>query len=241
LSSSLGLWSIPASLAITFSISLFIEKILLHEAFLGKIERAGEYALLITFATSLLLSNVILLIFGPIPKMPQPVLQGYCNIPYLNIAIEANRIVYSVIGIAVFLVLHIYFNKTRSGRAFCAVAQNRVAAQIRGINDGRISSLAFALGCTLAALAGILITPILSLSVGAGWTAVVKGFIVLIIAGLGSILGCIVASFILAFSEVLGNMFLIPLYRDIYGFIIMLIILAFRPYGLFGEIERKRV
>jgi branched-chain amino acid transport system permease protein len=238
--SGLGVWSIPVSLAVTFFIALLIERGLLHAAFLGKVAKPGEYALLMTYAVSLFGINAVLLVFGPVPKMPPPVLSGDLNIPYLDIAVEASRVAYFIVTISTLLALNIFFSKTRSGRAFRAVAQNRTAAQIRGVNDGRIASVAFALGCMLAALAGIFITPILSLSAGAGWIPVVKGFIVLIIAGLGSISGCVVASFALAFSEVLGYILLSPLYKDIYGFIIMVIILIIRPYGLFGEVEKRR-
>jgi branched-chain amino acid transport system permease protein len=235
-----GFLSIPISVIIVFGIAFLIERGFLHSAFVGKIEKPGEYALLMTYAFSLFLKNFALEVFGSYSKMVPSLLSSSINIPYTNIYVEGSRVVYSLVAMGVLIALYLFHSKTQMGRAFSAVAQNRVAARIRGINDSKVASISFSLGCALAALAGVFISPTISLDPTIGWTPVLKGFVVLIIAGLGSILGCIVASFIVAFSEVLGNIFLMSMYRDLYGFIIMMIILMVKPWGLFGETERRR-
>jgi branched-chain amino acid transport system permease protein len=241
LSPILGLLSIPISVIIVFGIAFLIERGLLHSAFVGKIEKPGEYALLITYAISLFIKNFVIEVFGPFAKFIPSLLPYSINIPYINIDVEGSRIVYSLVAIFVLIALYLFRIKTRMGRAFDAVAQNRMAARIRGIDDSKVASISFSLGCALSALAGIFISPTISLYPAVGWTPVLKGFVVLIIAGLGSIMGCIVASLIVAFSEVLGNVFISPMYRDLYGFIVMMVILTIKPWGLFGEVERRRV
>jgi len=238
------IFGVPLPLGILLSvaavalIAMLLERTLLHEAVTGRIERPGDYGLLITYAFSLLIQNTLILVFGPFIKMPPPLLKEEVNIGPL--VMQWNYIIVILLSWMTYIFLFLFFRKTTWGKRMYAVAQNDELIELLGLNAIRLKTTLFIIGASLAGFAGILLTPIFTLSPTGGWIAVVKGFIVMIMAGMGSIMGCIVSGYIVGITEMLCNYFLSPSYRDLYGFIVMIIFLLFRPQGLFGEVERLR-
>src|SRR5439155_22693443 len=133
---------------------------------------------------------------------------------------------------------YLVIKKTWIGRALRGAAQNRVGIQTAGIDVLRLDMLAFGVGVSLAAAAGALLAPDFLVYPENGAISTFKGFEIIVIGGLGSILGSIVGGLLLGVIEALGSVFLSAAYKDLYGFLLLILLLVFRPTGLFGESER---
>jgi branched-chain amino acid transport system permease protein len=131
--------------------------------------------------------------------------------------------------------LLIFIKKTRIGQAMVAVSENREAAALQGINVNRVSSVAMFLGCGLAAAAGALTGAIFDLTPFMGGFALMKGIGVIIVGGLGSIPGAIIAGLILGLVDGLVTALFSVQVASITGLVVIILILLFRPQGLFGH------
>jgi len=129
-------------------------------------------------------------------------------------------------------------NHTRLGKAMRATFQDRDTAALMGIQIGTVHTATFALGSGLAAAAGALLGPVFVAYPSMGDLAAAKAFAVVILGGLGSIAGATAGGFILALAEELGAGYISSGYRDAMGFVLIMLILAFKPTGLFARKER---
>ena len=154
------------------------------------------------------------------------------------VSVAWNRVF--VFGVAILLIAGTYalINRTRLGKAMRATFQDRETAALMGIQIGTIHTATFALGSGLAAAAGALLGPVFVAYPTMGDLAAAKAFAVVILGGLGNIVGATVGGFILAFAEELGAGYVSSGYRDAMGFLLIIVILLFRPTGLFARRER---
>ena len=144
-----------------------------------------------------------------------------------------------VVAVA-FLVLagfYVFIKHSRVGQALRAVAQDGEAALMQGIPVNRIYAVAFAVGCGLAAIAGGLIGPVFSLHVYMGQAALLKAFVVVILGGLGSVPGALVGGLVLGFAESIFATLFGGLTSDMLGFLMIMVILLWKPTGLLGRAE----
>src|ERR1044071_5147198 len=150
-------------------------------------------------------------------------------------AIPLVRLSSLVLGFAVLSALHLFLTKARWGRAIRATAEDWEAAALMGIPVGRTYLLAFALGTALAGIAGGLVSVSYSISpsIGVEWT--LKALIVVVLAGLGSLLGSFAGGIVLGLAEATSVTFLGGPYREVVGLVLFLVLLLLRPQGLFGE------
>ena len=150
----------------------------------------------------------------------------------------------AVISILLFILLSLYFRYNKTGVVMRATADDQMAVQACGIPVTRIFSLSWMLACVLAAIGGILISSIGGITFGLVETGL-KAFSVVILGGLDSFLGAIIAGPIIGLAESLGGGYLTPLtwpgIREIIPFIIIIIVMFVRPYGLFGEERIERI
>ena len=133
------------------------------------------------------------------------------------------------------------FYGTRSGKAVLAVAEDRDAALLRGINPNRLSSWSFFLGGGVAALTGVLAAPVLYASTGLGPSLLLKGFAAAAVGGIGNNRGALLAGYIIGIVEAVAAALLSPGYQLAATFAVMLVILLVRPHGLFGRAEARAV
>lgn len=189
---------------------------------------------LITIGLAIFLRNTALVIWGPIPRnMPTPFGQGVITIG--SIYLTKARIFAIVMAVVAVLSMHLMLRKTKLGKAMRATFQNRQVAALVGVNIDRIYAFTFALGSGLAALAGALLGSIFIVQPEMGQLAVLKAFVVVILGGLGSFIGAICGGVILGIAESLGAGFISTGYKDAVGFVLVILILLFRPSGLFGK------
>lgn len=187
---------------------------------------------ILTMALSILMQNVALRVFG----------EKFQNIPYFddgiykifgNINISGQRIYIVVVTVLVVALLMVIIRFTRLGRAIRATAQERDAARLMGVNTARIYLVTYVISGVLAAIAGILLAPIYSVNPWMGSAVQIKGLVVCVLAGLGSIEGAIGAGIILGLAESLSVTFIDSTWKDIVSYLILVVILWVKPNGLF--------
>jgi branched-chain amino acid transport system permease protein len=220
-------------------LGMAVQRVLLRPMFpsgTGALERLDEYATIVTIALTVLFRNLAIVIFGPYqfspPDYAPPVQLG-------PLPLNGSRFV-AFAGAVILLALFAFVvRRTWFGLALRGVAQNRLGAVAAGVDLGRIDMLAFGIGVGLAGAAGALLAPVFLVYPGSGALSTVKGFEIIVIGGLGSLPGSIVGGLLLGLVESLGSVLLSPSFRDVYGFAALLLILALRPTGLWGERVRE--
>jgi len=145
-----------------------------------------------------------------------------------------------VFCVAILLIVgtHLLIHRTRLGKAMRSTFQDRETAALMGVNINAIHTATFALGSGLAAAAGALLGPVFVLVPGMGDMAALKSFAIVILGGMGNFTGAALGGFLLALVEELGAGYISSGYRDGMGFLIIIVVLIFRPTGLFARAER---
>jgi len=148
-----------------------------------------------------------------------------------------------VLGAMVVIVaaLSWFFGRTLLGKAMLATSHNRLAAQLVGIDVAKVLFASFGLAGALGAIAGVLIAPITFTSYDVGVMLGLKGFAAAMLGGLGSFAGAIVGGLVLGLLESLSAGYISSAYKDVVAFLIMLLVLLFRPRGILGTLQGIRV
>ncbi|MDD2547151.1 MAG: branched-chain amino acid ABC transporter permease [Burkholderiaceae bacterium] len=148
-----------------------------------------------------------------------------------------------VLGVTALVVLGLwyFFTRTLSGKAMLATSVNRTAAELVGIHTNGVLLLSFALAAGLGALGGILITPITMTSYDVGIMLGLKGFVAVVVGGLGHGLGAVVGGLLVGVLEAMGAGYISSAYKDAIPFALILLVLFFMPRGLFGGASTDRV
>jgi len=192
------------------------------------------YSLIITFVLSIVLQNAALLIFGPYPNKPPNLVSGATNIfglyHYGN-----QRLLSFFISIGILLFIFYLIKKTWFGKSIRAVSQDREMSSLVGVDHFRVNMLSFGLGAALAGAAGVIVAPIFPVTPTGSSAISLTAFVVVVLGGMGSLKGCVVGGLLLGILENLGAAYISTMYRNIFGFVILILILVFRPWGLFGQ------
>ncbi len=232
---SFTLWKIdPFVSAIVWVPLFFLAGMLTYRQLLKAVMPGGELnTLLYTAGLSLLVANIGLLIWtGDYRTLNLP----YAMTPLrpFGIAVPVPLSIAFVLASLVTAGLYLFLARTDIGRAVRATSQNPEAAALMGINVDRVSMITFGLGTALAAAAGVLLVPSLYLYPTVGEILIVKCFVIVVLGGLGSIPGAIAGGLLLGTVESLGAVYVSVAYKDAIGFVMFLLVLLFRPQGLFG-------
>ncbi|MFQ5871184.1 MAG: branched-chain amino acid ABC transporter permease [Candidatus Geothermarchaeales archaeon] len=238
--------ALPLAMATVFLIGVVIEKLLLKPMYTGDIERPGEYSIIVTFGLSIFLSHFAIIIFGPFYHSPLQVSKTQLFGGFLGetfrlglFGINGTRLYAFLVAILFIAGTILFLKKTWTGRALQAAAQNKVGAQIVGINLRNIHALAFGLGAALATAAGTLLAPVFYLFPEAGTFPAIKGFVIIVLGGMGSVPGSIIGGLLLGTIETIGSVAIgQPGLKDFFGFMVLVVVLFLKPTGLMGERER---
>ena len=196
-----------------------------------------DTTMLIMIGAWIVLQNTEQMIWGGVAKsvvtpLPaEPLVVGPISVAWLRVFVFFAA---ALLIVATYAVIH----RTRLGKAMRATFQDRDTAALMGVNVHAINTATFALGSGLAAAAGALLGAVFVITPTMGDLAALKAFAIVILGGLGSITGATIGGFILAFVEEMGAGYVSSGYRDAMGFLLIIIVLLFRPTGLFARAER---
>jgi len=188
-------------------------------------------SILATFGMSFALVGIMVSIHG------EYFTYSFLAVPFevLGTTVALNRLVAFCGAVIIGLILYLWLNHSRSGMAVRAVSVSTDAARLVGISVDRISALAFAIGGAVSAMGGTLISTFITLDASAGVIFTMKALIIVIMGGVGDIRGAIVAAIILGLVETAVATLIDPGLTLAAAYLIFLLILLFRPQGLFGR------
>jgi branched-chain amino acid transport system permease protein len=143
--------------------------------------------------------------------------------------------------LVVFAVFSLMFHRTGIGRQLRAIADNPAVAALQGIRVRRMAIIAFATGSCIAGLAGLMIGPLSSVSPNIGFDAMVTGFAAAVIGGFGRVWGVVLGALIIGLASQLGAGYIAYQFQEMYPYLLMILVIAVRPRGLFGSEISERV
>jgi len=233
------LWGLDPFLSILlWAPVMFVGGMLLYRFLLRKIIPGGELnTLLYTAGLSLLVANLALLAWTGDYRT---ITLAYTQAPMrpLGIAVPGALAIGFGVAVVVTVALWLFLGRTDMGRAIRATSQNPEAAVLMGVDVERVAVVAFGLGTALAGAAGVLLAPSLYLYPTVGELLIVKSFVIVVLGGLGSVPGAIAGGLLLGVAESLGAVYVSSTYKDGIGYVIFLLVLLYRPSGLFGVGKR---
>jgi len=193
-----------------------------------------------TIGASIFLPNFAMNIWGPEPlPTPKPFGEALFSIGVLRISPQFVLIL--AITLLMILLMQLFFARTRFGKMMQATAQDKVMARLSGIRIKRTMGATFIFSSVLAGIGGALVAPVFFVSQGMGLFLVVKAFCATIVGGFGSIPGAIVGGFFIGVVEQICAGYISDKYKDIYAFLLMILVLFIRPQGIFGEKISEKV
>ncbi len=243
LTTHLGLWAGLAVAMIAAALSLALVGVVVERVAYRPIYPAGRLpAVVSALGASIILQNLIMIVWGPryqaypadlIPKMQIAV--GGLNFTVLQLLI---------LGISFLLmaVLTIVIQRTTWGAAVRATALDRDTAALMGINFNKVIRFIFTLGPALGGLTGVMVGMYYrQISFTMGWNYGLKAFTATILGGIGNLPGAMFGGLILGVLEMLGSAYISTAWKDVFVFLILILVLIFRPNGLFGEKTAEKV
>jgi len=192
--------------------------------------------LLASLGIFIFVENLIIALFGAEVKTIRtgPIIQG---MDFFGAIITQTQVIIILVAFVTLLIVEVFLQKTKAGKAMRATADNKSVAQVIGINVERITTYTFALASALAASAGVLIAIEQNLEPTMGLNVIIKGFTASVVGGLGNVRGAVAGAFLLGLVENIGIWFLPSGYKDAIAFVVLVAFLLFRSQGLFGRKE----
>ena len=237
---------VPAWLALPLAaiagafLGWLVERTLMRPLYAGYASWAvmkDEYAVVVTFGLSLLLVNAVDKIVGPYPYRG-PALIETSRFALGPVMLNGQKLIAAIVSAALLVAFAIFLKRSLWGRQIQAVAQNRLGASLAGIDATRATSLVFAVSGLLAALSGALLAPLINPSPDVGAFPAIKSYVIVVLGGMGSVWGAMIASLLLGVLESFFAVYVSYDYRDAFGLLILILVLIFRPQGILGERSR---
>ena len=193
-----------------------------------------EMQILLMLGVALVLENTALLVFGPEPaRVRSPLARLTWDVGPLYV--DVARLVTFAVAVVLTLALSLFLYRTDLGRLIRASADNHYGALVIGTDVRRVYATAFGIGAACVGAAGALVSPILPFQPPTGLSLSVTSFNIVIIGGMGSLVGAFIGGLLVSVAESLGAVFLRPSLKELFSFSLLIVILLFRPAGLFGK------
>jgi branched-chain amino acid transport system permease protein len=213
-------------------------------ALLGVIFNLGVYyplrhrtflpVIIATIGASIFLANTVLALYGPAPQ----VLPGWFETPGVQIGpvyLDSQYLLIMAVTVVLVIFNFWFFEHTLLGKKLQATSQDKEMASLLGIPVAAMIMLTFVYSALLGGIAGILVAPILFVSIQMGATIALKAFAATIIGGFGDVKGAIIGGLALGVIETFGAAYISVPYKDGFAFLVLVAFLIFRPQGIFGE------
>ena len=237
-------WVLFAQHGVNYYLSIIVSMIivailgiLIERFFFRKYRGNLAPSFIISLGFVMLLQTSTLLLFGITDKAvpPPPGFEGVVSLA--GVVFPRERIIVSAISVILIILLTLFMQRSKAGLAMRASAQDRDAAALQGMNINTTASFAMGIGCALAAAAGALTAPIFYVNSYMGAAPIMKAFAVIILGGMGSLQGAIIAGFIIGFVESFTSTFLGGSVSTMMVFGVLILVLVFRPRGLLGHAD----
>ena len=221
--------SLPICMAIMFGIGFIVYKLIIARALRGPVLSQR----LITFALSMVLVNLALLLFsGDFKTIPEVAISGSIDLGFM--VLSKQKIVPFVISVCVAGFMFLFLNKTRTGKAIRATSMNKTAAGLVGINPEKTYALAFGLSAAIAGAAGCALTYFYYIYPNVGANFQLFGFIAVVMGGFGSIPGAFFGGLIMGLADSFTGVYMNTAFKYVGICVVSLLLVQFKPKGLFG-------
>jgi branched-chain amino acid transport system permease protein len=215
--------------------ALFVLGFAVQRALVDRIlDAPHEMQILLMLGVALVLENVALVVFGPEPTRVRSALST-ATVWLGPVFLDVARLVTFGVAIVLSWALYVFLFRTDLGRTMRAAADNPYGARVIGTDVRRVYAVAFGVGAACVGAAGALVAPIVPFQPPTGLSLSVTSFNIVIIGGMGSLLGAFVGGLLVSVAESLGAVFLTPSLKELASFSLLILILLFRPAGLFGR------
>lgn len=222
--------SLVIGMPVLFFIGFFMQKYLLNRAFTISMEAP----LIIAFGISIVLQNVFQIVWTPLSR---GLTTSYTLKSFVmgDLYLPLVYLLDFFVGIIVMIFLHQFLHRTYLGKAITAASQDRGAAQLMGINTKQVYAFAFGIAMVFAAIAGVFLGLTFPFTPQSGVSFLIIAFGVVVLGGLGSITGTFIGGLVMGLAQTLGGYFLGTSAQMLIAYLIVIILLATRPQGLFGR------
>ena len=222
--------SLAMAIAVVTAIGIVIERIIFRPVR----GRDPINSIISSFGLSICLQSAALQIFGPQPDIiPFPF--GNIIITFWGLSLTAQRLIIPLVAFLLIALFHLFIKRSWLGIMIRAVSQNLSVSMLMGIDINRVAMYTFAIGSALAGLAGLLIGSTFLLQPTMGNMVVLKSFTVVILGGMGNFYGAAGAGLLLGITEGLTAGFITSDFKDIFAFVMVVIVLLFKPEGIFSR------
>lgn len=215
--------------AIMFVIGYLVQKIFVNRI----LDLPEAMQVLVLVGLSIIFENTTLMIWGGSDISPRTSLALY-SLPLGPLTLDVPRFIAFILSIVITLLVLIFLKKTYTGKSIRAAADNRFGALIVGTDVKKIYSICFGLGTACVGAAGAMLVPLMPAKATMGAPYTMISFVIVILGGMGSLTGAMLGGLIIGVAESLGTVFLPSSMKQVVSFVIMIIILLFKPQGLFG-------
>jgi branched-chain amino acid transport system permease protein len=230
-----GFWPGLALAALSMALfSLILERLIFRHTLTDHM--AG---LTVSLGIIMVVENLASAVFTPDHRTFDPPLAG--SVQFAGMTLSAQRLLVLALVLLLVGTFYLFLQKTRFGKAIRAMGQNRTGAALVGVQINHVTAAVFAIGSAMAGAAGVLYGSLFAITPYMAAGPLMKGLILTVLGGLGSVPGAVAAGFLLGLAESFGARYLSASFRDGYGFILMIVTLLYFPTGLFGARGKARV
>ncbi len=198
------------------------------------ITRAETSQFLLMIAIAIIISNVLLIIFGPDAQGVQTA-YSYDSFAVGALIIDATKLYAAAVSIVVAAALYAFFRFTRLGTAIRAAADNHTGALVVGLDVQHLYALTFGLGAACVGAAGSMLVLLIDVTPALGPAYTLLAFVIVITGGLGSMPGALLGGILIGLTEAMAGLLFTPSAKSMFGFAILVLVLLFRPQGILGR------
>lgn len=220
--------------AVMFAVGYFLQKTVLSKILARETAVEPISVLLFTAGLGIVLSNGVLAFVGP-KYLSAMTPYTAKSMKVLDVYISIPKAISFVIALICTLALYFFLQKSETGRAIRATSQNRHVASLMGVNMKQIYNLAFGISIALVGLSGALLLPYSTLNPDIGSLYSFKCFVIVILGGMGSTMGALLGGLVVGIIERVGTLFFSDSVAQTAVFVVFMLVLLFRPYGLLGK------
>jgi len=243
LTAHFGLWGVLAAALLAAALSISIVGVIVERLAYRPVYKAGRLPVVVSaLGASILIQNAIMVIWGPRFQAYPAELIPNASFTLGSIHIALLQVIILVMSFILMGTLYYIVQRTTFGAAIRATAHDRKTASLMGININKVIFFVFTLGPALGAMTGVMVGMYYrQISFTMGWNYGMKAFTASVLGGIGNIPGAMVGGLILGVLEMLGAAYISAAWKDVFVFIILILVLIFRPTGLLGEKTAEKV